>query len=76
MQVFPNPGGDHIEVRGLAKTDGMLHVVSVEGRVLHSQPTKHRDSARINLESLAEGYYMLRFESRDVQQSGSFLILR
>lgn len=59
--VYPNPATDVLYVNGLEKTMN-YNIVDLSGRVL-MQGNVNAQEASINLENLANGYYIINFEN-------------
>jgi|GEM_PF-3479693 len=80
LNVFPNPGRDHITVDySFAEPEGnnLFEVIDAQGRTLLQKPLKHqRDQMIIDIRALSAGSYIYRLsQNGNTMQSGSFNVV-
>lgn len=66
VKVWPNPARDHINVAYAAsKEDRLDHIrlLDVQGRVLREEQAKGLESVQLEMQGLAQGYYLMELQS-------------
>jgi hypothetical protein len=78
LNVFPNPGTDHITIDYTLEESGssIFEVLDVQGRtVLRKQLVGQRDQVLLDIRSLSAGSYLYRLSQGEVRlQSGTFSV--
>ncbi len=80
LNVFPNPGREHITVDySFAEPNGdnLFEVIDAQGRTLLQKPLKHqRDQMIVDIRTLSAGNYIYRLsQNGNTMQSGSFNVV-
>lgn len=76
--LYPNPGYDFVTVQLLAAQSGevRMEVVNLSGATLYTQTyllEKGANAITCDMQSLARGFYMVRFSGPDTQETFKFL---
>lgn len=70
LEIFPSPASDQLYVSGV-KTGTEYSIVNIYGQVLQNGIVS--ESKTIDIRSLHEGHYLLRFKSNHTVKTGKFI---
>ena len=66
LLTYPNPVGDvlHIDLRG-EEGAGTLSILSLEGKVIYTQPTSGNSLVSISMSHLSQGIYICQYANKN-----------
>ncbi|MGB1307577.1 MAG: T9SS type A sorting domain-containing protein [Oceanihabitans sp.] len=70
--LYPNPVKNNLFLKGLDNKNYQVQIYSVQGQLV-KEITKHQSSQAINVEDLANGFYLLRVNSETNAKTIKFL---
>lgn len=74
MNVFPNPTSGNFTINLNKIIDGDITIVSLDGKLVHSESIASRTSIEINLKSIESGLYLIQLNAENESQSIRLII--